>query len=78
MGRGGTLGVCAIKRFGCMLLCTRSVVRVNICKIQQLPRVDHLGCPPSQPLTLQQNPGDSCFRHDITQDNQTAINQEGF
>lgn len=78
MWRGGTPGVWAIKRFGCVLPCTRWVVRVNICKIKQLPHVDHLGCPPLQPLTLQQNPGGSCFGHDISQDNETAINQEGF
>lgn len=72
--RGTTPGVWAIKRFGCVLPYMRSVVRVNICKIQQLPHVNHMGCPPLQPPTLQQNPGGSCFGHDISQDNQTAIN----
>lgn len=74
----GTPGVWALKRFGCVLPYTRSVVHVNICKILQLPRVHHLDCPPSQPLTLQQNPGGSCFGHDISQGNQTAINHKGF
>lgn len=78
MWRGGTPGVWAIKRFGSVLPCTRLVVRSNICKIQHLPRVDHWGCPPSQLLTLQQNPGGSCFGHDISRENPTAINQEGF
>lgn len=74
----GTPGVWAIERFSWVLPCTRLVVGVNICKIQQLPRVDHLGCPQSQPLTLQQNPGGSCFGHDISQDNQTTINHKDF
>lgn len=57
----GTPGFWVIKRFSCVLPYARSVVGVNICKIQQLPRVDLQDCLPLQPLTLQQLLWPWCF-----------------
>lgn len=43
--------VWAIKRSGCVMPYPGWAVGVNTCEIQQLLRVHHLGCPPSQPPT---------------------------
>jgi len=56
----------------------RAAIPKTICEIQQLPRVDHWGCPSSQPLTPHPNPGGSCFGLGISQNNQTVVNQEDF